>query len=32
VKQNLSLVILGIVVLSLLPATVEFLRHRLRRA
>jgi len=31
VKQNLSLVILAIVVVSLLPATVELIRHRLRR-
>jgi membrane-associated protein len=31
VKQNLSLVILGIIVLSLMPATIEFIRHRLKR-
>jgi len=28
VKQNLSLVILGIIVLSMLPLVVEYLRHR----
>jgi membrane-associated protein len=34
VKQNLSAVILGIVAVSLLPATIEFLRQHLaaRRA
>jgi len=29
VKQNFSLVILAIIVISLLPAGVEYLRHRL---
>jgi membrane-associated protein len=28
VKKNFSLVILGIVVISVLPAVVEYLRHR----
>jgi membrane-associated protein len=31
VKQNLGIVIIGIIVVSLLPGAVEFLRHRLRR-
>ena len=30
VKSNLSLVIIGIVVLSILPGMIEFLKHRLR--
>jgi membrane-associated protein len=32
VKQNLGIVIVGIVVISLLPGLIEFLRYRLRRA
>jgi len=28
VKQNFSLVILGIIILSILPAVIEYLRHR----
>lgn len=32
IKQNLSLVILGIIVVSLMPAFVEFLRHRRQQA
>ena len=28
VKKNFSLVILGIIVVSVLPALVEYLRHR----
>jgi membrane-associated protein len=31
VKKNLTLVIVGIVILSILPAVVEYLRHRKRR-
>jgi membrane-associated protein len=31
VKQNFSLVILAIIVISLLPAVIEFLRHRAER-
>ena len=30
VEENLSLVILGIVALSILPGVVEMVRHRLR--
>jgi len=30
VKQNLTLVIIGIIVLSILPGVVEYLRHRAR--
>jgi membrane-associated protein len=30
VKNNLSLVIIGIVILSIAPAIVEFARHKLR--
>lgn len=32
VKENLTLVILGIIFLSLLPGIIEWLRHRRRRA
>jgi membrane-associated protein len=32
VRQNLSLVIVGIVVLSILPGVIEFLRSRSRTA
>ena len=32
VKNNLSLVILGIIVLSISPGIVELLRHKLKRA
>lgn len=32
VKQNLGIVIIGIIVVSLLPGAAEFLRHRLRRS
>ena len=32
VRQNLSVVILGIIAVSLAPLAVEFLRHRLRKA
>jgi membrane-associated protein len=32
VKQNLSWVILGIIVLSLVPLALEYLRHRLNKA
>jgi membrane-associated protein len=32
VKQNLSLVILGIIVISIMPGVIEYLRHRRRRA
>ena len=28
VKENFSLVILGIIVVSILPGAIEFLRHR----
>ncbi|MEK7734278.1 MAG: hypothetical protein AAB329_02430, partial [Pseudomonadota bacterium] len=30
VKENLALVIMGIIILSLLPGLVEYLRHRRR--
>ena len=30
VKQNLTLVIMGIIILSILPGLVEYLRHRVR--
>lgn len=30
VKQNLTLVVIGIIILSILPGVVEFLRHRAR--
>jgi len=32
VKQNLTLVILGIIVLSMVPLVVEYIRHRLYKA
>ena len=32
VKQNLSLVILGIIILSILPGIIEYLRHRRARS
>ncbi len=32
VKQNLSLVILGIIILSILPGVIEYLRHRRARS
>src|SRR3989338_11387674 len=32
VKQNLSLVILGIIILSILPGVIEYLRHRRPRS
>lgn len=32
IKDNLTLMILGIIALSLLPAFIEFVRHRRRRA
>jgi len=32
IKDNLTLMILGIVVISLLPAIREFIRHRRRAA
>ncbi len=30
VRENLTIMVLGIIALSLLPATVEFLKHRIR--
>lgn len=32
IKQNLTLVIMGIIVLSILPGTIQFLRSRLRNS
>jgi membrane-associated protein len=32
IKQNLTAVILGIIVLSLMPLVIEYLRHRARKA
>jgi membrane-associated protein len=32
VKNNLSLVILGIIILSISPGIVELLRHKVKRA
>lgn len=31
VKKNLTLVIVGIIILSIMPAVIEYARHRLRR-
>ncbi len=32
IKQNLTLVVIGIIILSILPGVVEYLRHRARAA